>query len=127
MQGSAGLDVEISALFDEVRLTGRVQRQVDSAIGRRLAPSFTPFDFIDTSELNLSRLLAWMLDSSGSHGQGRAYLDKLVVALGLAWTLGDAPSTVTLEEATSTIDRSGRRTDIVVRVGGHILGHVDKG
>ena len=126
MQGLAGLNVEISALFDEVRLTGRVQRQVDSAISRRLAPSFTPFDFIDTSELNLSRLLAWMLDSSGSHGQGRAYLDKLVAALGLTWSLGDAPSTVTLEEATSTIDRSGRRLDIVVRVSGHILGIENK-
>jgi hypothetical protein len=53
---------------------------------RRLAPDFSPFQFIAKDELNLSRLIAWMLDRDGSHGQGVAFLKIFVKELALDWT-----------------------------------------
>lgn len=44
----------------------------------RLAPDFSAFDFIANDELTLSRILGWLLDPSGSHGQGAKFLDTFV-------------------------------------------------
>lgn len=117
----AEFEPALAALLGEVRLIERVHQHVTGAIATSLAPAFTAFDFVDTSELGLSRLLAWLLDSGGSHGQGRTYFDKLVAKLDLAWGFDGYASTVTLEETTSAISRSGRRIDLVVRAGRSIL------
>lgn len=45
---------------------------------RQLAPNFNTFDFINTSELGLSRIVADLLNPSGSHGQKEAFLRLFV-------------------------------------------------
>jgi hypothetical protein len=49
----------------------------------RLAPDYNVFDFIERGETRLSKILAWILDPEGTHGQGgrflRLFLEALVV------------------------------------------------
>ncbi len=43
----------------------------DLAHGRK---GLTPFEFIKADELGLSRVIGWLLNPSGSHGQGARFL-----------------------------------------------------
>ncbi len=52
----------------------------------RLAPDFNPFDFINHDELSLSKMIAWLLNREGSHGQGAAFLLLFVERFQLAWS-----------------------------------------
>lgn len=78
----------------------------------RLAPDFTPFDFIRADrELVLSRLLAWLLDPEETHGQGTSFLAAFLEERKLLW--GPPPwaeCEVRLERPIS----AGRRLDILV-------------
>jgi PD-(D/E)XK nuclease superfamily len=51
----------------------------------RLAPDFNPFDFIQPDEVGLSKILNWLLDPTGTHGQGSRFLHLFLEQLGLVW------------------------------------------
>ena len=53
----------------------------------RLAPDFSPFEFIDLDEMRLSAILAWLLNPQGSHGQGGRFLNLFLQKLSAAWPL----------------------------------------
>lgn len=83
----------------------------------RLAPDFSPFEFIEANEVRLSAIIAWMLRPSGSHGQGYLFLSKFVQAFDIRWKEEACGSAVVRTEvATSRLDAS-RRIDILVQTG----------
>ena len=51
----------------------------------RLAPDFSPFEFMHINEMLLSKVLAWMLDPSGSHGQGGQFLKIFLTKVSKLW------------------------------------------
>ena len=53
----------------------------------RLAPDFSPFEFIDLDEMRISAILAWLLDPHGSHGQGGRFLNLFLQKLSAGWPL----------------------------------------
>jgi hypothetical protein len=96
------------------------QRALESAksIYRdRLAPDFTPFDFIDGDELTLSRLLAWLLDPRASHSQGSRFPQLLLEGLNAGW-----PAEA-VQQATTWVEFPirARRIDILVQSSARML------
>ena len=98
----------------------------------RLAPEFTPFDFIEPDEMRLSSILAWLLRSreaihgqgmrEATHGQGGRFLHLFVARLfrdlpGSAWPLEAC------EHAEAKIEFTvrGGRIDILVNSGNRTL------
>jgi hypothetical protein len=51
----------------------------------RLAPDFSPFQFFVIDEMQLSAILAWLLNPEGSHGQSGRFLNLLLQMLGANW------------------------------------------
>ena len=83
------------------------------------APDFSPFQFIGRQELGLSRVLAWLLRPTGSHGQRARFLQLFVAKFGLAWNATRcAGATARLEVETTHSDRDGR-IDVLVEADGH--------
>ena len=90
----------------------RQKHQADQRLAARsLAPAFNPVELLSPNELRLSAILAWMLNATGSHGQGNSFLIGLLDFLGLERTWLGSGVEVLIEH---TID-SGRRLDVVVR------------
>jgi hypothetical protein len=59
----------------------RIVRQVEEEtrqVNRFTAPDFSPFRFINQGEVITTRLLAYFLDASESHGQGRLFQDLFI-------------------------------------------------
>jgi len=59
----------------------RIVRQVEEEtqqVNRFTAPDFSPFRFINQGEVATTRLLAYFLDASESHGQGRLFQDLFI-------------------------------------------------
>lgn len=84
----------------------------------RLAPDFSPFEFIETDELGLSQILAWVLNPKGSHGQGDRFLTAFLQHLGTPWeALGAKGAVVRTEALTYSIGWPNRRIDILIRCG----------
>lgn len=89
----------------------------------RLAPDFNMFAFIDTGEVNLSRVIAWLLDTSATHGQGHKFLADFLTTIELDWDAGAVgKGGVRCEESTAL----RRRIDIIVKSGGWTLGIENK-
>jgi len=61
---------EVSGLLSQVTHSLGALRRARKLFEDRLAPEFSPFQFIKISEMGDSRLLKWMLDPKESHGQG---------------------------------------------------------
>jgi hypothetical protein len=78
----------------------------------RLAPDFTPFEFIKCDELGLSKLLGWLFDSAGSHGQGGLFLWLFVEQVGVPWSRQDCEVATTRLEV--SVQQAGR-IDILIR------------
>lgn len=65
---------ELSPRLDTARA---LERQLD----RQLARRFNAFDYVDTSETGLSRIIADLLNPAGRHGQGTLFLETLLAGL----------------------------------------------
>lgn len=52
----------------------RALGKAKALLALRLAPDFTPFEFVRTDELGLSRLIGWLCDYRGSPGQRDVFL-----------------------------------------------------
>ena len=59
----------------------RLARGVESELDRRMARQFNVLDYIRTSEMGLSRVIADLLNPNASHGQGALFLDVLLRGL----------------------------------------------
>ena len=72
----------LERFFNELapRLEGA--RNEERELDRRLARKFNAFDYLRTDEQGLSKLIADLLDPKGKHGQGDAFLCKLLDLLG---------------------------------------------
>jgi PD-(D/E)XK nuclease superfamily len=84
----------------------------------RLAPDFSPFNFIVNDEMQLSRILAWALDPNGTHGQGDRFLILFLKELNFEWSAGAYKSVETKTEF--SVGGDGR-IDIFVKSQDYIL------
>ena len=84
------------------------ERELDVKLARR----FNAFDYLDKRELSLSRIIANLLNPSGSHGQGTLFLNILLRGCGLTWACDLQRAEIGVEAPTA----EGRRLDISVRI-----------
>lgn len=104
----------VAGLLARVGTTRETFARMRHLYAEQLAPCFSPFQFVDTSENGLSRLLAWLLRPQGSHSQGGRFLELFTAQFDLRW---DARlcrgATSRLEVVTSHLS-DDRRIDVLV-------------
>ena len=77
-----GVDAEsLRGFLDGLRPQLELARKVESELDRRMARRFNVLDYIRTSELGLSKIIADLLNPSAAHGQGVLFLDLLLRGL----------------------------------------------
>ena len=69
---------EVQRLINEVSQKVKALETAQALYSRQLAPKFNTFDFINTDELGLSRILADLLNPKGSHSQQEDFLKLFV-------------------------------------------------
>lgn len=108
---------EFLSLVEGVVAAGR---QAKAMYAEQLAPDFTPFDFLDSHETALSRVLAWMLDPQGSHAQGARFLEEFLRWLDVddLGGLHDWSGARVQTEVPATYSKDGGFIDILVTAGG---------
>lgn len=74
----AGVDPSLRMLFDGLIPRLEAARQLEDALDVALARRFNAFDFLDSSELGLSRIVSELLDVDGPHGQRQLFLKILL-------------------------------------------------
>ena len=125
-----GVDAEsLRGFLDGLRPQLEWARRVESELDRRMARRFNVLDYISTSELGLSRVIADLLNPKAAHGQGTLFLDVLLRGLKQSSERGDRPLDLTEDygdwevkdqpvrvETERTIS-GGRRLDVWVEVG----------
>ncbi|EYD75944.1 hypothetical protein Rumeso_02489 [Rubellimicrobium mesophilum DSM 19309] len=108
--------MNIDTLLDTVHARLEAFRAARELYGERLAPGFSPFQFIPLGERDLSELLAWLLDPRGSHGQGGRFLGAFLARLGRGWAdLPTEGAQVRTEAPTDRNERTRRSIDILVQ------------
>lgn len=114
----------VRRLLDRVRDQASALAQARKLYEHRLAPEFNPFEFIETGEVQLSRLIAWFLDPRGKHGQGTSFLIAFLDMLELRdWSRDELDRANVRCEASTEI---GRRIDIVIQSGAWTIGIENK-
>lgn len=71
----------LERFFRELRPRYDMARQMDAQLNRRLALRFNVLDYIRTSELGLSRIIADLFNPRENHGQGTLFLDTFLCGL----------------------------------------------
>lgn len=121
----------LQRFFADLRPRYEMAREMDTHLNRQLAYRFNVLDYIRTSELGLSRVIADLFNPKENHGQGTLFLDTflrglkcssearsrpldLTLGYGKEWEVVDDTVCVRLER---TIP-SGRRLDISVEFKG---------
>ena len=69
---------EVQTLINEVTKKIYALETAQALYSRQLSPDFNTFDYINTDELGLSRILATLLDPKGSHAQQASFLSLFV-------------------------------------------------
>ena len=59
----------------------RLAHGVESELDRQMARQFNVLDYVRTSELGLSKIIADLLNPNATHGQGTLFLDVLLRGL----------------------------------------------
>ncbi|MBC9176161.1 PDDEXK-like family protein [Pseudoroseomonas ludipueritiae] len=80
----------------------------------QLAPRFSPFQFVDTGENGISRILAWLLRPQGSHGQGGRFLELFAAQFDLHWDAGQCRGATSRVEVVTSHLSDDRRIDVLV-------------
>lgn len=103
-------------LLHDVKQRVVAQRDAKAIYADRLAPDFTPFEFIDTRETGLSRVLAWFLDPQSSHAQGDRFLKEFMrwLELDACWCEGASDARISTEVMTQFGDHFGYIDVLVV-------------
>lgn len=68
----------VQSLINEVSQKINALETAQALYSRQLSPDFSTFDYINTDELGLSRILAALLDPKGSHAQQESFLKLFV-------------------------------------------------
>ena len=108
----------LSDFYSVLNQTLHSHREATRRLDRFLSTDFNAFKWIDPDENRLSEIIADLLDSSGSHGQQRRFLDAFLQRIkpnDMETLLKQQPSSVTCERRTDYIRSSKRRIDIVVQ------------
>ncbi|MGO4670755.1 PD-(D/E)XK nuclease family protein [Bosea sp. 2RAB26] len=109
------------AMLDHITALTATLAAADKQSAEKLAPAFSPFAFMETDELGLSRLIGWLINPSGSHAQGASFLDAFVRHLGIPWQPVDcAAAQITLEAPTPRLTEF-RRIDVLVESHGRAI------
>ena len=109
-----GVDAEslrgfLNGLKPQLEWARKVESELDRQMGRR----FNVLDYVSTSELGLSRVIADLLNPNAAHGQGVLFLDLLLRGLKLDFKAKHARVET---EHTIRINGRLRRLDILVVV-----------
>jgi hypothetical protein len=76
---------EVARFLRNVNLNRMADEKARWLYQARLAPDFNPFEFIKADELGLSRVVGWMLDRRGTHGQGSQFLRLFAERFKIPW------------------------------------------
>lgn len=68
----------VQSLINDVSQKINALETAQALYSRQLSPDFSTFDYINTDELGLSRILAALLDPQGSHAQQESFLRLFV-------------------------------------------------
>ena len=74
---------QVEGFFQRVSGVANVSRQATLAVNSALAPRFNATSLFSPNEDKLSRIVAFLLNPNGSHGQGFKFLDIFLSLLGL--------------------------------------------
>lgn len=109
------------AMLDHITTLTATIAAADQQTAENVAPAFSPFAFMETDELGLSRLIGWLISPSGSHAQGSRFLDAFVRHLGIPWHSIDCTAAqITLEAPTPRLTEF-RRIDVLVESHGRAI------
>ncbi len=109
--------VHATSLLLEVLGQRSARHRIERRYEERLAPTFTPFQFLDVGENGLSRVIAWLLDPSGSHAQGDRFLSAFMEWADISWPDAAILSARVRTEAPFTRGSRTRRLDVLVTSG----------
>lgn len=102
-------------------------RHERAGINRRDAPQFNQFDFIKPKETMLSGILRFLLNPSGTHGQGGLFLKLLLARLRPEGVFDAGRASLVPEAPTYTLgEPPHRRIDLVVTMPGFVLAFENK-
>ena len=113
----------VQGLIDEVSQKVRALQTAQALYSRQLAPNFNTFDYINTDELGLSRILADLLNPQGGHAQKADFL-RLFIQYCLPSIYKDAhwqsfiehiEQTKVIIEETTRVSETSRRMDIYLQ------------
>lgn len=114
---------EVQTLINEVSQKVQALETAQALYSRQLSPDFNTFDYINTDELGLSRILATLLDPKGSHAQQETFLKLFIehclpnVYKADKWQafLNNIEETKVLLEVVTSKSNSLRRMDIYLQ------------
>jgi PD-(D/E)XK nuclease superfamily len=109
-------DRNAKSLFRDLKFRLQVAAELDLYLASR----FNVFRYVGRNEPLLSDIIRDLLDPRGIHGQGPTFLNRFLGLLRLAPTAGPAEVRVEREVVTRQADNSGRKIDIVVRLGNRL-------
>lgn len=114
VSSSTTLEVDVARmLLANVAAHHTAVRKAKSLYQERLAPDFNPLDFFYLDELRLSKLMAWLLEPAGNHGQGSAFLKIFSELTGDRWSNTECDSAkVFLEQGSGN-----GRIDLLIKSG----------
>ena len=116
----------VQSLIDEVGQKISSLMTAQALYSRQLAPDFNTFDYINTDELGLSRILADLLNQQGSHAQKANFL-HLFIQHCLPCIYNDVhwqPFIAGLEQTKVTIEETTRASETFRRMDIYIQGQV---
>lgn len=102
-------------LLESAKAIQSVAARYRALYAPRLSPDFSIFDFLDTRENGISRILKWLLDPKGSHAQGDLFLNRFAELIGFERLEGD----IHCRTEFPTADR--RRIDVVACAKGYAI------
>jgi len=107
---------DIERFISELSSSIKYSSMLDGELNRRLAHRFNVFDFLRDDEMGLSKVIAFLLNPSASHGQGKYFLLQFLnFVKNENWDHLDSHA-VKVETEHSTPDN--RRIDIYVDIKG---------
>lgn len=103
--------------FAELSPRLETARVLKTEFDRHLARRFNVLDYLRTDELGLSKIIADLLNPSGSHGQGTLFLEKFVDGLGEHVFRLDLSVGRISDPKNEKVILSNRRIDVYLHIG----------
>jgi len=69
---------KLDLFFNKFSYRKKLFQDFQEEVNRKISSDFNVFDLIDINELSLSNIIALLLDTKGSHGQGRVFLEVFI-------------------------------------------------